>query len=68
MDADDVVRVFVEQRRQDPKGHEWTRPPVTAAPVYNRHHGRYRGLTWHDEDSDVIWLLGAAWHESGRSR
>jgi len=64
-DAHDVVRVFVERRSQDPKGQEWTDLPSTAAPVYNVHHGRYRGLTWHDEDSDVVWLLGVGWHESG---
>ncbi len=64
-DAHDVVRVFVERRKQDPKGQEWTNLPVTAAPVYNLHYGRHRGLTWHDEDSDVVWLLGVGWHESG---
>ncbi|MGP8151495.1 MAG: hypothetical protein ACLPXU_12535, partial [Acidimicrobiales bacterium] len=37
----------------------------TAASVYNLHYGRWRGLTWHDEDSDVVWLLGVGWHESG---
>lgn len=65
VDAHDVVRAFVERRRQDPKGQEWTKLPVTAAPAYNLHHGRYRGLSWHDEDSDVVWLLGVGWHESG---
>lgn len=65
MDAHPVVRAFVEQRRQNPRGQEWTRLPVTAAPAYNLHHGRYRGLTWHDEESDVVWLLGVGWHESG---
>ncbi|MFP5325999.1 MAG: hypothetical protein ACLGHT_00785 [Acidimicrobiia bacterium] len=65
VDAHAVIRTFVEQRRQDPSGQEWTRLPVTAAPAYNLHHGRYRGLTWHDEESDVVWLLGVGWHESG---
>jgi hypothetical protein len=65
MDAHPVVRAFVERRRQDPTGQESTRLPVTAAPVYNLHHGRHRGLTWHDVESDVVWLLGVAWHESG---
>ncbi len=37
---------------------------MTSAPAYNLHHGRYRGLTWHDEDSDVLWLLGVGWHEA----
>jgi hypothetical protein len=65
LDAHDVVRTFVDQRSQDPKGQEWTKLPVTSAPVYNLHRGRYRGLTWHDEDNDVVWLLGVGWHESG---
>ena len=63
-DAHDVVRVFVERRSQEPKGQEWTNLPVTSAPAYNLHHGRYRGLTWHDEDSDIVWLLGVGWHEA----
>lgn len=65
VEAHDVVRTFVEQRSQDPNGQEWTKLPVTSAPAYNLHHGRYRGLTWHDEDNDVVWLLGVGWHESG---
>jgi len=64
-DAHDLVRAFVERRAQDPKGQEWTNLPVTSAPAYNLHFGRYRGLTWHDEDNDVVWLLGVGWHESG---
>ncbi len=66
VEAHDVVRAFVDQRSQDSKGQEWTKLPVTSAPAYNLHHGRYRGLTWHDEDNDVVWLLGVGWHESGR--
>lgn len=65
VDAHDVVRVFVERRSRDPKGQEWTNLPVTSAPAYNLHHGRFRGLTWHDESSDVVWLLGVGWHETG---
>jgi len=65
VDAHEFVRAFVERRQQHAKGQEWTSLPKTAAPVYNLHHGRYRGLTWHDEESDVVWLLGVGWHESG---
>ena len=59
------VTAFVERRSQSPRGQELTNLPVTAASVYNLHYGRWRGLTWHDEDSDVVWLLGVGWHESG---
>ena len=59
------VTAFVERRSQSARGQELTNLPVTAASVYNLHHGRWRALTWHDEDSDVVWLLGVGWHESG---
>jgi hypothetical protein len=45
-DAHDVVRAFVERRRQSPIGQESTNLPVTAASAYNLHFGRYRALTW----------------------
>lgn len=64
-DAHEVVSAFVDRRSQSPVGQEWTNLPVTRAPAYNLHHGRYRGLTWFDEESDVVWLLGVGWHESG---
>jgi len=60
-----VVEAFVERRSQDPTGQETTQLPVTNATVYNLHAGRYRGLTWHDAASRVVWLLGVGWHESG---
>ncbi len=65
MDDHPVVRACVERWSQSPTGQELTKLPVTNAPAYNLHQGRYRGLTWHDEDSDVVWLLGVGWHESG---
>lgn len=40
-------------------------PAGTAARAYNLHFGRHRDLTWHDADSNVVWLLGVGWHESG---
>lgn len=64
-DAHDVVRGFVERRQQSPIGKEWTNLPVSSTRSYNLHFGRHRGLTWHDEDADVVWLLGVGWHELG---
>ncbi len=64
-DAHVFVTAFVKRRSQSPQGQELTNLPVTAASVYNLHQGRWRGLTWHDVDSDVVWLLGVGWHESG---
>lgn len=62
-----VIRAFVEQRTQSPEGQEATYLPITPVPVYNLHHGRWRALTWHEEedDLDVVWLLGAGRHEAG---
>lgn len=66
-DRHECVQAFVERRSQDPEGPEATFLPVTAAPVYNLHCGRHRGLTWYDEARGVVWLLGVGWHE-GSSR
>jgi hypothetical protein len=63
-DAHPFVRGFVDRRSQNPQGQETTALPVTNAVVYNLHFGRLRGLTWYDEESDVVWLLGVGWHES----
>lgn len=60
-----VVAAFVERRQQNPEGIETTQLPVTRAVVYNLHNDRWRGLTWHDRESDVVWLLGVGWHEQG---
>lgn len=66
-DRHECVQAFVERRSQHPEGPEATFLPVTAAPVYNLHCGRHRGLTWYDEGHGVVWLLGVGWHE-GSSR
>src|SRR4051812_21774559 len=60
-----VIGSFVTKRRQSPIGQEVTYLPVTKATTYNLHRGTARGLTWHDEDLDVVWLLGVAWHSTG---
>lgn len=65
-DAHDVVEAFVARRSQNPEGAETTRlPSTTGVVVFNLHVGRWRALTWHDQDDDIMWLLGAGWHESG---
>jgi hypothetical protein len=47
------------------EGQETTQLPVTKVTVFNFHFGRWRGLTWHDKNNDIVWLLGVGWHESG---
>jgi len=70
VDNHPLLRAFVSRRRQNPQGPEATHLPITAAPVFNLHSGRWRGLTWHEQtdDLDVVWLLGAGWHESGNKQ
>jgi len=63
--AHEVVHAFVERRGQSPIGQETTRLPASPQVVYNLHAGRWRGLTWHDEEADVVWLLGVGYHRSG---
>lgn len=60
-----ILGAFVERRSQSAEGQESTLLPSTKAVVWNLHRGRWRALTWHDSDDDVVWLLGAGWHESG---
>lgn len=48
-----------------PTGNEATNLPTSSQTAFNLHAGRYRGLTWHDETDDVVWLFGCGWHESG---
>jgi hypothetical protein len=62
-----MVRAFVERRSQSVTGVEPTHLPVTKAVVWNIHSGgSVRGLTWHDEVVDVVWLLGVSTHGKPR--
>jgi hypothetical protein len=65
VEAHRMIRAFVDRRRENPEGSETTQLPSTKAVVWNLHFERLRGLTWHDEEADVIWLLGVGYHESG---
>lgn len=64
-DTHQLLKAFFERRSLLPIGSETTSLPVSRQVVYNLHAGRFRGLTWHDVDDDVVWLLGCGWHESG---
>lgn len=55
----------MERRSQQPEGQENIQLPVTRAVVFNLHQGRWRGLTWHDQDEEIVWLLGVGQHRSG---
>lgn len=60
-----LLKAFFARRSVLPIGTETTSLPASSQVVYNLHAGRYRGLTWHDTEDDVVWLLGCGWHESG---
>lgn len=37
----------------------------SAGRLWNLHAGDYRGVTWHDESADVVWLCASGFHRSG---
>jgi hypothetical protein len=64
-DRHELLGAFRNMRSVSPVGQELTQLPVTRLPVFNLHAGRWRGLTWHDEANEVVWLLGGGYHRSG---
>lgn len=60
-DRHPLVRAFVTERGQtthgpDPLKCAWE----VGAAVFTIHHGTSRGVTWHQEALNVVWLLGIA--------
>ena len=64
VDLHPVISAFVERRSQDPKGQEAIQLPASRAIVYSLHAGRWRALTWWEEELGIVWLLGAGYHRS----
>ena len=64
-DRHPLIAAFVERRGQSPQGQEAIQLPASRATVYSLHAGRWRGLTWWEEDLGIVWLLGAGYHRSG---
>lgn len=64
-DRHPLIAAFVERRGQSPEGQEAIQLPASRATVYSLHAGRWRGLTWWEEDLGIVWLLGAGYHRSG---
>lgn len=64
-DEHSLIAKFVDLRSQSVEGQEAIQLPRSKNIVWSLHAGRWRGLTWWDEDADVVWLLGAGFHESG---
>lgn len=62
-----LVAKFRKMRSQHPLGVEKLRDVPSRLNIYNLHAGRQRGVTWYDEEYDVVWLLAAGFHASGAS-
>ena len=65
-DSTGIVESFIDKRSDSPTGVDRiTGLAASKIYAYSLHAGRYRGLTWYDEESGVVWLLAAAHHTSG---
>jgi hypothetical protein len=65
VDRHPVIAAFVERRGQSPEGQEAIQLPASRATVYSLHAGRWRALTWCEEELGIVWLLGGGYHRSG---
>ena len=63
----EICSAFVTQRSQNPIGVEKLQPITSSIEAYTLHAGRWRGVTWHDEEDNVVWLLGFGYHRSGET-
>ena len=63
----EICAAFVTQRSQNPIGVEKLQPITSNIEAYTLHAGRWRGVTWHDEEDNVVWLLGFGYHRSGEA-
>jgi hypothetical protein len=60
-----LLEAFYGRRAQSPVGQETIEGLQANIVAYSLHAGRWRGLTWHDEELAVVWLLAARYHRSG---
>lgn len=67
-DAAKFIRTFIEKRGVDPVDEDSIEGLATGRiPIHPLRRGeRMRGLTWHDRDANVVWLVAAHFaHRSG---
>ena len=67
-DAARFIRTFIEKRGADPVDEDSIEGLATGRiPIHPLRRGeRIRGLTWHDRDANVVWLVAAHFaHRSG---
>jgi hypothetical protein len=60
-----LLKAFYSRRAQSPVGQETIEGLQANIVAYSLHAGRWRGLTWHDEDLAIVWLLAGHYHRSG---
>ena len=60
-----LVRAFAERRGKRVEGQEAIQGLTSRIVAFSLHGGRDRGLTWHHEKADIVWLLAARLHRSG---
>ncbi len=60
-----LLEAFYVRRAQSPVGQETIEGLQANIVAYSLHAGRWRGLTWHDEDLAIVWLLAGRYHRSG---
>jgi len=64
-DRHSLLEAFYDRRAQSPVGQETIEGLQANIIAYSLHAGRWRGLTWHDEELAIVWLLAARYHRSG---
>lgn len=64
----DIVRGFVNQRRQEHLGTKIVGPAAGERTLYRLAYGEdHRGATWYDAAENVIWLCAYGLHRSGEA-
>jgi hypothetical protein len=60
-----LLAAFFEKRRESPQGQETVEGLQAKIVAYSLHTGRWRGLTWHEREVGIVWLLAGRYHRSG---
>ena len=60
-----LLEAFFEKRGQSAHGQETVEGLRAKIVAYSLHAGRWRGLTWHERQVGIVWLLAGRYHRSG---
>lgn len=60
-----LLGAFYSRRASSPVGQETIEGLQANVVAYSLHAGRWRGLTWHDVELSIVWLLAGRYHRSG---